>query len=133
MEQQLQSLIDQLTQLTETIRNDASCVAAHPEHLMHLTNAADAFAKQNRGPSGHISDMLTNIVTLASLGLFNRWRVFDHIPSGDTVSYQDLAKELGADTALISTYRISRVHLSILPQVRLANMVAVVKPGYRGT
>lgn len=116
MEQQLQSLTDQLTQLTETIRSDASSVAAHPEHLARLTNAADAFAKQNRGPAGHISDMLTNMVTLASLGLFNRWRIFDHIPSGDTVSYQDLAEKLGADTALISTYHISRVHLSIFPK-----------------
>lgn len=110
MEQQLQSLTDQLTQLTETIRNDASSVTAHPEQLGRLSEAANAFSKQTRGPAGHISEMLTNVITLASLGIFNKWRVFDHIPSGDTISYQALAEKLGADTALISTYYISAVY-----------------------
>lgn len=82
MEQQLQSLADQLTQLTETIRNDAASVKAHPEQLSRLSEAANAFAKQTRGPAGYISEMMTNIVLLSSLGLFNRWRVFDHIPTG---------------------------------------------------
>lgn len=133
MEQQLQSLADQLTQLTETIRNDAASVKAHPEQLSRLSEAANAFAKQTRGPAGYISEMMTNIVLLSSLGLFNRWRVFDHIPTGGSISYQALADKLGADTALISRNPRLSCPSQVLFIVRLTYMEIAVKPGYRGT
>lgn len=103
MEDQLKSLTHQLTQLTETIRSDAASLEGHSEQLSRLTDAANTFAKLNRSPFGHISEIMTNMVLVSSLALFNKWGAFDHIPSGDTISYQALAEKLGADTALISS------------------------------
>ncbi|MBE3044149.1 hypothetical protein IMZ48_16575, partial [Candidatus Bathyarchaeota archaeon] len=106
MDEQLKSLTHQLTELTETIRNDGVALEGHSEQLSQLTDAANTFAKLTRSPFGHVSEIMTNVVLAPSMALFIKWGAFTHIPRGDTISYQTLAERLGADTALISMWRI---------------------------
>ena len=106
MDEQLKLLTHQLTQLTETIRGDGATLERHSKQLSQLTDAANIFAKLTTSPFGHISEIMTNVVLAPSMALFIKWGAFAYIPSGDTISYQALAERLGADTALISMWRI---------------------------
>ena len=107
MEERLQSLTRELTELTEALRSrDPALEGSSPEQLEALSEAADAFARQKRGHLGYISGIVGGITQAPVLALFATWGAFREIPPDGAISYRDLAAKVGADTAIISCVHI---------------------------
>lgn len=112
MEDQLQSLARQLTDLTETLRNDGAALKAHSAQLSELSRVARDLTQLTRGPMEYMMEILSALTQIPALGLLTEWGAFRLIPRDDAISYEALAEKLDADTALIS--RLIHAHCSTL-------------------
>jgi hypothetical protein len=102
MADKLDQLIEQLEQTTTAIRNDLTYFQGEPEKRHKLLKAADGLIKTVQEPMEGYLDFLTSMANATVINLFVKWKVFEIIDAAGSISYDDLAKAVEADVALIS-------------------------------
>jgi hypothetical protein len=105
----LQSLASLLSDTATGIREGSLSLESNtPERLKVISAAKDA-VDLIKAASDDVLDWVPLFAQFAAIRLFVKWKVFQSIPIGEdtSISYGDLAEKVGADVALIGTFRLS--------------------------
>lgn len=103
----MEVLAKKLTSSVETIREDKAQGAARD--FTDIIESADALLLELKGPMDHMMDLMVGLSKFVAMRLFIKWGLFDKIPAEEAISYEDLAKGIGADTGLVGSY----IHMAL--------------------
>ncbi|XP_044719877.1 o-methyltransferase domain-containing protein [Hirsutella rhossiliensis] len=117
MAAKLESLIQQLAETTESIRNNPASFHASTNQHARLADALQVLRAETRQPTDVVLDLLPHLAELTVLRLFIKWKVFENIPADGEISFRDLASKLGAETNLITRFASVLVASGVLKQV----------------
>ena len=113
----LQSLASLLSDTATSIREGSLSLESNTPERLKVINAAKDAVDLVKVASDDILDWVPLLAQLAAIRLFVKWKVFQNIPIGGDarISYTDLAGKVGADVALIGTFRLFYNMLMSLP------------------
>ncbi|KAF7552917.1 hypothetical protein G7Z17_g3958 [Cylindrodendrum hubeiense] len=91
----------QLSVAVENIVSNPSSLDGLDGERSKLIELSEALLKAIK-PVDPVMDAMTTFVQFTAIRLFVGWKVFDKIPSTSSISFSDLATQIGADVSLIA-------------------------------
>ncbi len=98
----LEALAKRLTEVAAGLRSGNLSLETDAPQRMGLMSACVDVANTVSRPADKLLLWLPHFTHITAIRLFIKWKAFAHIPSGNSISYADLAAKLGADVSLIS-------------------------------
>jgi len=104
----LQGLASLLSDTATSIREGSLSLESNTPQRLKVVSAAKDAIDLIKAASDDILDWIPLLAQFAAIRLFVKWKVFQNIPIGGDarISYGDLAGKVGADVALIGTFRL---------------------------
>lgn len=109
--ERLQSITQQLTELSKDIQHDPTVLG---NGRTSLYEAAKVLLQTISQPMDFITNTMTGLGQFTAVRLFIEWKVFDTIPDEGSITYADLASNIGAEEELIRESNPYLMHPAIV-------------------
>lgn len=98
-------MADRLDALATQLQASAAVLRQSPdvpeEQRTEIIASAEAISNELKQPMDQLFGTMIGLTTFCSIRLFLKWKLFEKIPTTGSVSYEELAEGIGAETALI--------------------------------